>query len=385
MNDSAGGTREKENGGGSAKVLIDGSMLIIESLSRAGADVFIGYPITPANLLYQYGAKRFPTALAAPDEITTAQWMSGFAAVGRIPVTATSFPGFALMVESVNMAVMMELPMVIVLAQRLGPATGTATLGAQGDILLLQGTVSGGYPLPTLCISAMDDCWTLSAEAVRMAVRLRTPVVLLTSKEDVMTLRSFDTSSLPEIDAATPKLFSGDGPYESYRPDKDLVPPFLPVGNPRHQVRLNASTHDSRGILQNSTPEALANTTRLQAKLETDVSSFTFFELDEQEGSEVLVVSYGITSQAAREAVKAIRAEGSKVSLFVPKTIFPVPPSYFDILCRYERVVVAEENLTGQLRHVLFGGVPRPYVTGINAIGKIITPGEIVEGVMGRV
>lgn len=81
-------------------VLLEGSLLIIESLARAGADVFIGYPITPANLLYLYASRRFPVALAAPDEITTLQWMSGFAAAGKIPVTATSFPGFALMVET---------------------------------------------------------------------------------------------------------------------------------------------------------------------------------------------------------------------------------------------------------------------------------------------
>ncbi|MBN2071145.1 MAG: hypothetical protein JW814_06760 [Candidatus Krumholzibacteriota bacterium] len=362
-------------------VLVDGSTLIIESLARAGADVFIGYPITPANLLYQFGAIRFPIALAAPDEITTIQWMSGFAAAGRIPVTATSFPGFALMIESINMALMMELPMVIVLAQRRGPATGTATLGAQGDLLLLQGAISGGYPLPTICASDMEDCWTLPAEAVRMAVRLRSPVVLLTSKEDVMTRRSFDISSLSGINAITHELFPGDRPFESYHPKEDLVPAFLPVGNKKHQVRLTASTHDSQGILQNSTPEALDNTKRLQAKLEKNISSYTFYELDEDDGATAIVVSYGTTSQAAREAVATMRSTGLKVSLFILKTIFPVPGSYTEILGRYGRVIVAEENLTGQMRHILFGRISRPGVSGVNAIGRMVTPDEIIEEV----
>ena len=123
--------------------LTDGSRLIIEALARAGADAFIGYPITPANLLYQYGSQRMELMLPAPDEITTMQWMSGLSITGKLPVTATSFPGFALRVESINMAYMMELPMVIILVQRLGPATGTATCGAQGDLLLLNGIISG--------------------------------------------------------------------------------------------------------------------------------------------------------------------------------------------------------------------------------------------------
>ncbi|HDS08652.1 MAG TPA: hypothetical protein ENN73_00365, partial [Firmicutes bacterium] len=98
----------------SKMAFIDGSMLIIESIVNAGGDVYIGYPITPANLLYLYSSKLFKFMLPAPDEITTLQWMSGFAATGKIPVTATSFPGLALMVESINMAYMMELPMVII-------------------------------------------------------------------------------------------------------------------------------------------------------------------------------------------------------------------------------------------------------------------------------
>ncbi len=364
------------------KVLLDGSMLIIESLVRAGADVFIGYPITPANLLYSYGAKRFPAALAAPDEITTLQWMSGYAAAGKIPVSATSFPGFALMIESINMACMMELPMVIVLAQRLGPATGTATMGAQGDILLMNGAISGGNSLPTLCVSNVEDCWTLPAEAVRLAVRMRTPVVLLTSKDDVMTLRSVDLSTLPAIEKIERDFYEGDQPYKSYLPEENLVPAFLPVGNTRHQVRINASTHDTRGILQNSTPEALANTRRLQEKLERNIGEYTFYDLYEEEGAGVLLVSYGITAQAAVEAVAGLRAGGEKVSLLVPKTMFPVPPAYHEIMEKYDRVVIAEENLTGQYRQVLFGSGPQHGISGVNAIGRMITPGEIIQEVL---
>lgn len=359
---------------------IDGSRIIIESVVRTGADVFVGYPITPANLLYLYSSRRFPTVLPAPDEITTLQWMSGFSATGKLPVTATSYPGLALMVESIGMAFMMELPMVIMLVQRLGPATGSATCGAQGDLLLLNGINSGGYPVPTFCISSLEDCWTLSSEAVKTALKLRTPVVLLTSKEMVMTLQDFDVSSLKDIDPAEKAYYQGKDEYLPYMPKDDLVPHFLSVGNTEHQVRITASTHDRKAALQHSTPEAISNTKRLREKTVINLKSYTHYEYEE-DGEESLVFAFDITSFAAREAVKALRSLGRKVSLLVAKTLFPVPDEYIEIIQKHKKTVIAEENLTGQYREILFGRAGRNGVTGVNAIGRMITPDEIVEEV----
>jgi 2-oxoglutarate/2-oxoacid ferredoxin oxidoreductase subunit alpha len=360
-------------------VLIDGSRLITEACVRAGAEVFIGYPITPANLLYLYGARRYPTMLPAPDEITTLQWMSGFSAAGKIPVTATSFPGYALMVESINMAFMMELPMVIILVQRLGPSTGTATAGAQGDVNVIHGTLSGGFSLPTLCISNLVDCWDLSARAVELAVKLRSPVVLLTSKEMVMTLSSFDLSRLEDIQRAARDDYEGQAPYCPYLADENLVRPFLPVTQSRHQVRLTASTHNTRGILQNVVPEALANTRRLEEKAIHHLPEYTYYELDEQDGADILLVSYGITAQASRQAIASLREAGQLVSLLIARTLFPIPSLYGEIASRYKRVVVAEENLVGQYRRLIFGRVHSPDIRGVQGIGKMILPEEIIR------
>ena len=363
-------------------ILANGSMLIIEALAKAGGDIFIGYPITPANSLYQYGIQRFPMSLAAPDEITTLQWMAGFSATGKLPVTATSFPGLALMIESINMAYMMELPMVIALVQRFGPSTGTATCGAQGDLLLINGLISGGYPVPTFCISSMDDCWDISASAASAAVELRTPVFLLTSKEMVMPLRGYDISSLSEIDPVSYSYHDDDRKYVPYEPGNNLVPGFLPVGNERHQTRLTASTHGRHGILQHTTKEALANTTRLQEKILKNLPEFTFHELDEED-ADTAIVSFGITSPAARRAVRTLRKNGVSVSHLIAKTLFPVPPLYIDTIRNYRRVVVAEENQNGQFRQILFGVSGREGVTGVNTIGRMITPEEIIEEVTG--
>ncbi len=361
------------------RCLIDGSRLIVESLARAGADTFLGYPITPANLIYQYAFRRIPLAIAAPDEITALQWMAGFAACGRLPFTATSYPGFALMAESIGMSHMMELPMVIVLAQRLGPSTGSATDSAQGDLLLVRGLLSGGYSLPVLCPSSFADCWELPALAVQTALRLRSPVILLTSKEMVMTQRDWDLSSLTSITPARRDFYSGSAPYETYAPQSNLVPAFLPVGNSSHQVRLNASTHDTRGLPGPAAGPGLANALRLEKKVRNNLSDFTRFDLDEQAGAQTVIVSWDITALAAREATLLLRRQGRQVSLLIPKTLLPVPPIYLEILNRYSRIVIAEENFGGQLKEIIFGTYERPGVIPVNAVGRLLTPNEIAE------
>lgn len=361
------------------RVLTDGSRIIVEACVEAGAEIFIGYPITPADLIYSYAVKRFPIALAAPDEITAIQWMAGFSATGKLPVTATSFPGFALMVETINMAFMMELPMVVILVQRLGPSTGTATCGAQGDLLLLRGLISGGYPVPTLCISSFEDCWNLSALAVEKAWELRTPVILLTSKEMVKTLRSFDKSVLPKIRPVKPNYYHGGGRYQPYAPGENLVPPFLPVGNPSHQVRLTASTHDKDGLLKYPSGEALANTIRLAEKIRRNLPSYTIYELSEAKEAETLIFSYGVTALAAREATKILCGKGFPASLLVAKTLLPVPREYYSIFERYKNIFLAEENLGGQYCEILFGGAKPGKVTVVKSVARMITPQELVE------
>jgi 2-oxoglutarate ferredoxin oxidoreductase subunit alpha len=308
--------------------------------------------------------------------------MSGYSAAGKIPITATSFPGFALMIESINMAYMMELPMVIVLVQRLGPATGSATCGAQGDIDVVNGVISGGMSLPMISLTNSNDCWELSAKAIEMAVEMRTPVVLLTSKEEVMTMYSYDFSSLKEINKIKRNYYSDSKPYLPYLPLDNLVPEFLPVTNNKHQVRFTASTHDRRGIIQNTSDEALQNSRRLNEKILLNMEQYQMFELDEQEGAEILLFSYGISSAATKEAVIELRKANKKVSMCLAKTLLPVPDIYYDIVQRYKITVFVEENLTGQYKALMFGKKSPKNIVGINKIGKMIEPNEIIELVL---
>ncbi len=349
---------------------------------KSGGEVFIGYPITPANLLYSYARQRFPMFLPAPDEITSLQWASGVSATGKLAVTATSFPGFALMIETINMAYMMELPLVIVLVQRLGPSTGSATAGAQGDILLLRSCISGGHPVPVFCPSNLKDCWELSYKSLLTAVSLRTPVVLLTSKEMMMTNRSYNISQFPLISPITIPFYKGAETYKPYLSDSNLVPPFLPLGNKNHQVRINASTHNADGFIRKATPEAMANTQRLTKKIEIRFNEAEDnYYLDNEEDSNTLLVTYGITSEAACEAVKIIRSDGRKISLLIIKGLLPISQTILNILEEYDNIIFAEENMTGLLKEILYGQNRNDRIRSVNKIGQMINPSEIVREV----
>ncbi len=361
--------------------LIDGSKLMIEALVRAGADSFVAYPITPSNWMYKYGKERFPQFFAAPDEITTFQWMAGLSAAGRLPATSSAFPGIALMVESINMAFAMELPAVIIITQRLGPSTGSATTGAQGDLSFLNGIISGGYPVPVFSPSGFEDAWELSAKAVETAVKFRTPVFLLTSKEMVMYQKAFDLNRLKPIEKVKREKPAITGTYLPYKAGKDLVPPFIPLGDDEHLVRITASTHDEAANIRKNDPEALANTRRLHDKFMQRIDELTLYDLDTQEGSKKIVLTWGITTDAARDAVMQWRNQGEKIDLLVLKSLLPVSPEVYKILDRYEKIIIAEENLTGQLKEVMFGKRPVEKITQVNKIGNMISPQEIIESI----
>ncbi|MBS3814051.1 hypothetical protein KGY63_01545 [Candidatus Bipolaricaulota bacterium] len=362
------------------KKILDGSLLLVEGAVKAGVEYYSGYPITPANRIYFNSVDRVPYVLKAPDEITALQWASGVAAAGRLPMTGTSHAGFSLMVETFDMAFMMELPVVIMIAQRLGPSTGSATTGAQGDVSMFNRLTSGGYNVPVFTPSNLKDCYELAGKSVQVAAGYRTPVVLLTSKEMIQTKRSFEVDDLPELDRAKLEYFQGED-YLPYDPGDGLVPDFLSLGNGEHQVRMTASTHNKEGILSKADPESMENTARLNKKIEAGAEEFGYYELDEDVDAETLIVSYGITSYAAREALETLRENGHPTSLLLVKTLLPVAEEVKRILTSYSNVVIAEENLMGQYRRILYGEIEGPGVSAVNAIGHMISPSEIVREV----
>lgn len=363
--------------------LRSGNQMVVAGALGAGCRFFSGYPITPASEIYREMTARLQergdAAIGAPDEISALSYCIGASQRGVKAMTATSGPGWALMVEGVQYALMTETPVVIVLIQRLGPSTGGATQGAQGDVLLAEFCVSGGYTVPVFAPSTPLECFALTVHAFNWSEVLRSPVVLLSDKEVAMTYEAVDEAELPDLPLWGRPLPT-HGPHRAFGFSAlHEVPPFTPLAGPR-KATVTGSAHNKDGWLRKNDPETLDVLRHLEAKVEARATDMVMVTRDLQEDAETLVIGYGITSRAAREAVLRGRAGGKRLSFLGLLTLFPVPAEAIRRAARdARRVVVAEENLTGLYRLVLAAALPGVELVGVNKLGAMIRPEEILE------
>ncbi|OGU29649.1 MAG: hypothetical protein A2X67_02045 [Ignavibacteria bacterium GWA2_55_11] len=358
--------------------------MVAEGAIRAGCRFFAGDPITPATGIFKAMIDALPArgglALSAPDEISAIAECIGAAMRGYKAMTATSGPGWALMIESVQYALMTETPLVIALVQRLGPSTGGATQGAQGDLLLAEHATSGGYTIPMLAPSNARECADLTEIAFAWAERLRTPVVVLSDKEVGMTTERVDFtdgSSSPETYAVGTN--GNNGTYYFNRPGD--IPLFTAVGGAT-RVIATGSAHDKRGKLQKNSPETIDVLRHLEEKIRLRAHELEIVVEDIQPEARTLVISYGVTSRAASSAVRLARDSGLNVSHLSVKSLFPLPYAALDrALKGVESVIVPEENLTGQYRRIIAPYIGNRVLRGINKIGNMISPSEILRAI----
>jgi 2-oxoglutarate ferredoxin oxidoreductase subunit alpha len=364
--------------------VVDGAEAIARGAIAAGCTFFAGYPISPATSILLYMIQELPKvggiAIQAEDEISAMGFCIGAALAGAKVMTATSGPGISLYSEHVGLAIMGEVPMVIVDCQRLGPATGGATTVAQGDVQFVRWGTSGGYPIIALCPTSVTECFSLTMEAFNLAERFRVPVFLLTDKEVVATSEVVEDAVFHPIPVVPRRYAPPRDPFIPYHV-KDLadVPLMAAVGGP-HIVRFTSSTHDERGYLTKD-PEKVDRLNRhLAAKIEALADDIGWVDADLEPGATALIVSYGVTARSAREAVKLARGEGVKVSLAIVKTLWPVPVRALRTAFQgIQRVVVAELNLGLYRREIerLAGGCD---IVGVHRVdGELLTPQEILE------
>ncbi len=363
-----------------------GNQMIAEGALFAGCRFFAGYPITPASGIYKTMIEQLPRrngiALSAPDEISALAYCVGASGRGVKAMTATSGPGWSLMIETVQYALMTELPVVIAMVQRLGPSTGGATQNGQADILFAEYCTSGGYTIPILAPSTPAECFETATIAFQWAEQLRTPVVILTDKEVGMMAEDVDYErlrSVPPVDrAAVPPDFLGE--YRTYDfHDRSDVPLFAPVGG-RWKVTMTGSAHDKRGLLQKNSPETIDVLLHLQEKIESRKETLSIVRIDDEPGAEVLIVSFGITARTAAAAAGIARRHGKKIRVANVLSLFPVPETALRRAAEgVRRVVIAEENMNGQYRGVIRHLFDGKEITGVNSVGRLITPEQIVH------
>jgi 2-oxoglutarate/2-oxoacid ferredoxin oxidoreductase subunit alpha len=364
--------------------------MMAEGAIQAGCRFFAGYPITPATGIFKTMIDLLPAhggvALSAPDEISAITYCIGASMQGTKAMTATSGPGWALMTESVQYALMTETPLVVALVQRLGPSTGGATQGAQGDVLLAEYATSGGYTIPMLAPATAQECFELTVLAFTWAELYRIPVIVLSDKEVGMTAERIDYDSLPAITSQNRLIRrrgngvpAGVNEPMYYFGAPQEIPAFVSVGGDS-KVTATGSAHDKRGKLQKNSPETLDVLMHLEEKIRWREDDFAVVDMDLQPQASRLVVSYGVTSRAAKDAVRLAREQGALVSYLGIKSLFPVPKRKIaESLEGITKVIIAEENMMGLYRSVIEKFLKGTNVVGLNKIGSMITPKEILS------
>ncbi len=359
---------------------------LVTAAHLSGTELFYGsYPITPASdVLHElsrykrYGVRTFQ----AEDEIAAVTSAIGAAFGGAMGVTASAGPGIALKAEAMGLAVMLELPLLVIDVQRGGPSTGLPTKPEQSDLLQVLFGRSGEAPLPVLAAAGPSDCFDTVIEAWRIATRLMTPVVVMS---DAFVANSAEPWRIPSLADLEPFPVAHPGPPaegETFRPyarDELLARPWALPGTSGLMHRVGGlEKQDGTGNVSYD-PDNHQRMTEIRARKVANAASLVApLAVDGPERGRVLVLSWGGTRGACTEAVAEARRRGGSIAHAHLRHLNPFPANLGEVLGRYERVLIPELN-TGQLR-MLVRARFLVDAQGLNKVkGRPFTTGEIVE------
>jgi 2-oxoglutarate ferredoxin oxidoreductase subunit alpha len=335
---------------------------LIAASVRSGLPLFYAsYPITPASeLLHElskhknFGVRTFQ----AEDEIASANMALGAAFAGHLGVTGTSGPGMDLKSETVSLAVALELPMVIVDVQRAGPSTGMPTKTEAADLLMAMYGRHGESPLPILAAYTPSQCFDAALEACRIAVRFRTPVVLLTDTYLANSSEPWQLPATDDLQAIEPAFATGPNMGDEFWPylrDENLSRPWAVPGTPGLQHRIGGleKEADSTGNISYD-PQNHQWATELRASKVLKVADdVPLLEVEDPDGdAELLVLGWGSVYGPVKVAAERVRERGKKVARAHLYHLNPLPRNTGEVLRKYPRVLVPEMN-TGQLSRIV--------------------------------
>jgi len=358
-----------------------------EGALAAGLDFFAGYPITPSTEIAEHIARRLPALggrfVQMEDELGSMAAIIGASAAGARSLTATSGPGFSLMMENIGLAAMMEIPCVVANVQRASPSTGLPTMVGQSDILQARWGSHGDYGIIAYCPASPQECFDLTVRAFNAADQYRVPVfVLMDEVVGHMTERVVIPApdDLPITQRKGPRSAPGSGPFLSFAPDADLVPPIAHAGE-GYKVHMTGLTHDERGYpaMNAETHDTLVN--RLVDKIRLNAADIEMHEETQVEDADTIVISFGCTARSARHAVNQARDEGLKCGLLRLITVWPFPEARIRELIELgnvKRFIVPEINL-GQLRREVERLTDLPVLRLNHAGGAMLEPDPILE------
>lgn len=364
---------------------LSGNEAIAEGCLVAGCRFFGGYPITPSSEVAEHMSWRLfevgGVYIQMEDELASIASILGASWGGKKSMTATSGPGFSLMLENLGLGVMTETPFVIINIQRGGPSTGLPTLVGQQDVMQAKWGSHGDYEIIALSPWSVQEAFDMSIQCFNLAEKYRVPVIMLA---DEIIGHMMEYVKIPEmkdieiIDRKKPTVPAED--YKTYevKPEDNLVPPMATFGD-GYKVFMTGLTHDDKGYPDITVEAQDKLVKRLSDKIKKNVDDITEYETYKLDDAEIVIVSYGITARAVKGAIRLARNKGIKAGMIRLKVIWPFPEKLFeDIAKKISKIVVAEINLK-QVFYEVDRCSKGANVDFIGRLGTVHTPQEILE------
>jgi len=362
-----------------------GNFACVEGAILAGCRFYAGYPITPSSEIFERASVRFPqvggNAIEMEDEVGSMAALVGASFAGAKVMTATSGPGFSLMMENIGLAYIMEAPCVVVNVQRAGPSTGIPTLVGQGDMMQAKWGSHGDLETIAYSPSSVQEFFDLTIQAFNSAEKFRTPVFVMADQVVGMMWERLHVPPADEIEVVQRQIMEPVSTIEREHPLFDYARDFspMPIAGGGTRVNVDSLTHDWRGYPTTDHDVSERMTRHLTGKVRDHAKEIWRWEERYLEDAEVAVVSYGSAARSALAAVKTARAKGIKAGLLRLITPWPFPDEVVEkVSSRVSGLVVAEVNF-GQLIHPVKENSRCPVVGANWAPGTLIEPRVIVD------
>ncbi len=359
---------------------MSGNYACAEGALAAGCRFYGGYPITPSSEIAEHMSRRLPQVgghyLQMEDEIGSIAAVLGASNAGVKSMTATSGPGFSLMMENIGLGVITETPCVIVNVQRAGPSTGIPTLIGQSDMMQARWGSHGDYEIIAYSPNSVQEMFDLTIKAFNMAEKYRTPTFLMADQ-----VVAHMTSKLV---IPTPEKIEMVNRRKPVKSDQNFIPfdfsqdyPPMAVAGEGFHVNVDSLTHDERGYpsLDHSVSKRMLN--HLTGKIQNHLDDIIEVEKYLTEDAEIIVVAYGSTSRSALRAVKEARQRGRKVGLVRLITPWPFPSKEIERLSTKAKAMIVPEVNYGQIEHTVREFAECPVIAAHYAVGALIPPQEI--------
>ncbi|MBO7438936.1 MAG: 2-oxoacid:acceptor oxidoreductase subunit alpha [Bacteroidales bacterium] len=340
---------------------------LIAAAEKAGLRLYLGsYPITPAtDILHELSKHKSlgVTTVQCEDEIAGCSSALGASFAGALAATSTSGPGICLKSEAMNLAVILELPLVVLDVQRGGPATGLPTKSEQTDLLQALYGRNGESPMPVIAALSPTDCFDAAYDACKIALEHMTPVILLTDAFLGNGSAAFKLPNLADYPAINPPYVPEDllGKWTPYMRNEDMVRYWAVPGRKGFTHILGGLEKDDKTGAISTNPENHDLMCRKRAEKIARIAVPDVEVQGDKDDAELLIVGFGSTYGRLHAAMDEMRAAGKKVALAQFKYINPLPKNTSEVLKKYKKVVVAEQNLgqfAGYLRMKVDGFVP---------------------------